>query len=369
MASRHRAVLAAAVLLVSARLAGAQQIDGRVVADSSGGPAGEVVVQLLGRDGAILRSRATDPSGFFSWRAPAAGEYQVRVLRIGFLAWTSPRFSVGTGETVRPVFIVPGTPLVLEELEAKATNACGSQAEGNLALLWDQVRASLGRLASDPAAKREYRSTITRARRGAEGKTLSERSHDVTGSGEWPFISQPPESLAALGYVRPGSLGLGPTYYGPDVPVFFSQSFLDTHCFRAVKGAAADDSLIGLGFTPVPSRKAIDIAGVLWLRRDGYALERLEYTFTGLWRWVPAKAAGGEIRFGRGRGGEPVITGWQMRAPIAVVNPDLARDADATTRPWFGVGKVTFGGWEEEVGEVREVRGRSGTIWTPPATP
>ncbi len=354
-----------ALATAAAPAASAQQIDGRIVSDSAGSSAGEVVVQLLGKDGVVLRSRATDPSGFFSWRGLAPGSYQVRVLRIGFLAWVSPEVRVESGQVARPVFTVPDMPLVLEELEARATNACGPQSEGNLALLWDQVRATLGRLGANEAAKREYHSVISKVKRGAEGKALSQRSYEVTGSGEWPFISQPPESLAAQGYVRPGSLGLGPTYYAPDVPVFFSQTFLDTHCFRAVKGAAADTSLIGLGFSPVPSRKTIDIAGVLWLRREGYALERLEYNFTGLWRWVPVRAAGGQILFARGRGGEPVITRWEVRAPVAVVNPDQARDADATTRPWFGVGKVSFGGWEEEVGEVKEVRTGSERIWSP----
>lgn len=359
-----RLALFALAFLAAAHPAAAQQIDGRVVSDSAGASAGEVVVQLLAKDGAVLRSRATDPSGFFSWRGLAPGSYQVRVLRIGYLAWVSPAVTVEAGQVARPVFVVPDTPLVLEELEARATNACGAQSEGNLALLWDQVRASLGRLGANQAAKREYHSVITKVKRGAEGKALSLRSYELTGSGEWPFISQPPESLAAQGYVQPGSLGLGPTYFAPDVPVFFSQTFLDTHCFRAVKGAAADTALIGLGFAPVPSRKTIDITGVLWLRREGYALERLEYNFAGLWRWVPPKAAGGQILFGRGKGGEPVITRWEVRAPIAVVNPDQARDADATTRPWFGVGKVSFGGWEEEVGQVKEVRSPAGTIWS-----
>ena len=75
-----------ALAFVAARPAAAQQIGARIVSDSAGASAGEVVVQLLAKDGAVLRSRATDPSGFFSWRGLAPGRYQVRVLRIGYLA-------------------------------------------------------------------------------------------------------------------------------------------------------------------------------------------------------------------------------------------------------------------------------------------
>jgi len=107
----------------------------------------------------------------------------------------------------------------------------------------------------------------------------------------------------------------GPTYYSPDAAVFFSDAFLDTHCF-SVEGHRSDSTLVGLRFEPVRKRKLPDINGVLWLDRASSELRRLEYAYTGLEGWVPVQLIGGWIDFRRLPNGAPLIVAWQIRAPI-----------------------------------------------------
>jgi len=91
---------------------------------------------------------------------------------------------------------------------------------------------------------------------------------------------------------------------------------------------------------------------------------RLEYRYTGLWGWVPHGGAGGELQFLRLPGGRPIVSGWLIRAPIAAVGPypigELVRDEKL--RRYFGKGRVTLGGFQEEVGRVDEVQTPEGRV-------
>jgi hypothetical protein len=153
-------------------------------------------------------------------------------------------------------------------------------------------------------------------------------------------------------------------YYGPDVAVFFSDAFLRTHCFRLIPPPEDAPDLLGLGFEPVKGRSVSDIEGVLWLDRARNGLVRLDYRYTGLWDWVPRGSAGGELRFGRLAAGQPVLTAWTIRAPVARVEswPEGARVREQGTRPFFGHGKVVLHGFREERGVVDDIRDAAGRI-------
>jgi hypothetical protein len=144
--------------------------------------------------------------------------------------------------------------------------------------------------------------------------------------------------------VQPRDLISGPVYFGPDVAVFFSDAFLQTHCFRLIPGP--DRTLVGLGFEPVKTRKVVDIEGVLWLDREQNRLRRLEYRYTALWPWVPKGSTGGRLDFEFLAGGQPVLTGWSIRAPVARIEDwsegTRVRDGRRPVLP-VGEGNCGFG--------------------------
>jgi hypothetical protein len=235
-----------------------------------------------------------------------------------------------------------------------------------MALLWDEARTALGLLgAGNREEMLEFRSLLTKRMVDPGDHLVSENNLLAFGRGAWPIASQPPESLAQFGFVQPRDTISGPVYFGPDIAVFFSDAFLRTHCFRLIPGP--DRTLIGLGFEPIKTRKVVDIEGVLWLDRGRNRLRRLEYRYTALWPWVPKGSAGGRLDFEFLAGGQPVLTGWSIRAPVARIEdwPEGTRVRDQTTLPFFGPGKVALHGFREEVGEVNDIRLADGqVVWS-----
>jgi hypothetical protein len=163
--------------------------------------------------------------------------------------------------------------------------------------------------------------------------------------------------------VQPTDSIRGPKYFGPDAEVFFSDQFLETHCFRLVAPPKKRPELIGVGFEPEKTRSLPDITGVMWLDRQSAELREIEFGYTGLWRWVPPGAAGGALDFVRLPSGSWIISGWRMTAPVAAVEPlNLNQHADESVFPYFGNKRVKLAGFLEEHGYVEEVRAVDSTV-------
>ncbi len=366
---------AVTLLLALPSRAVAQVVRGRVVESGSARGIGGGLIQLLDSLSTPIASATTSETGTFSLGPVAAGRYRLRALRIGFRPWLSQPLTLAAGQVRDTVLQVPAEAIVLDEIVVQATSSCARSpsSDERMALLWDAARATLG-LAGAGGAPLEFQNNITHRRRNPSNRVVEETWGTAIGSGDWPVTSQPAESLAALGFVQPTDSVRGPIYYGPDVAVFFSDVFLQTHCFRLVQAPKLDPTLLGLGFEPVKGRTVPDIEGVLWLDRHG-GLTRLEYRYTSLWGWVPHGGAGGELQFLRLPGGRPVVSGWLIRAPMAAVGPyalgEMVRDEKA--RAFFGNGRVSLGGFREEIGRVDEVRTPQGRVlWRRgegPATP
>jgi hypothetical protein len=271
------------------------------------------------------------------------------------------------------VFAIPALPVVLAEISVESKSPCrDSPAEDRrMALLWDEARTALGLLGAGSTEPLEFRSTISRRLLDPGNHLSSENSWSAFGRGAWPITSQAPESLALYGFVQARDSMAGPIYFGPDVAVFFSDGFLRTHCFRLVPADKGTIGLVGLGFEPAKHRRVPDIEGVLWLDREGKGLRRLEYRYTRLWAWVPRGTSGGQLEFDRLPGGQPILIGWTIRAPVARIQPwpEGAFVRDETTRPFFGGGKVTLQGFREERGEVSDVRTTGGRVLWRQGTP
>jgi len=361
-----RTALAGALLFGSVSPALTQTIRGTVLEELSGRPVIGGLVQLLA-SARVGASVVTDEHGRFLLPDVSSGSYRIRVLRIGFRPWSSDSLLLVAGETRTLTLVVPAVPVVLDDITVEGTSACRSSpdADRRMALVWDQARTSLGLLGGG-RRDLDYRVTVTRRRLDAMGRVNHLEVLPTLGQGAWPVTSQPAESLAQLGFVQPADTLSGPVYYGPDVAVFFSDAFLQTHCFRLVAAPKAQPSLLGVGFAPVSSRTLPDIEGTLWLDRGTGLLHRLEYRYTRLWHWVPVDAAGGSLDFSRLRNGTPIISGWTLKAPVARRLPWRRSESDA--RRFFGQTEVTFGGFREEEAVVTEVLNPDGgALWKRPA--
>jgi hypothetical protein len=324
------------------------------------------LVQLLSPGDSITVSVTTNERGRFVLPEVPQGTYRLRALRIGYQPWTSAPFALAAGETHDDSLAIPAIPVVLEEITVEAQSPCRSSPsqDRRMALLWDEVRTALGIFDAAVGDSLEFHTRLTERTADSAMRSMGERAWVSVGTGRWPVTSQPPETLAAAGYVMPGDTLRGPVYYGPDAAVFFSEAFLRTHCFRLMRPPKQDPSLVGLGFEPVKGRRVIDIAGTLWLDRRTAELRTLEYHYARLWAWVPEGGAGGALSFGRLATGQVVITGWAIRAPVAAIDdaPTAWRRGDEATRPFFGRGQVRLRGFREETGEVQEVRGNDGRV-------
>lgn len=352
--------------------AAGQTLRGTLLDDGSGAPLPAVLVDALrAADDSALRRTATDARGRFGFADIPAGRYRVRVNRIGFRPWVSAEFPLGPGQTLDSVWRVASEAVVLSEIVVESDNACRSSLDDDrrMALVWDEARKSLALLQRHGGGDSlEFIFTRTRIQVDTDGNRRVLGRFPGGGRGLWPITSQAPDSLAELGYVQPRDTLFGPIYYGPDPEVFFSDPFLQTHCFRLVPPPGDHPDWIGLGFRPVPERELSDIDGVLWLARQDATLRRLEFRYTRLWSWVPAGRAGGSLEFARLPSGQPVVVGWTIRAPIASRAPATAgrRRSDARTEAFFGSGWTTLQGFLVEESRVEQVLGEgSRVLWTP----
>src|SRR6185312_15144315 len=114
-----------ALVLCTSSLA-SQQVLGRAVRDTDGAPVLEALIILLDQQGRERGRTVTSPSGTFDLRAPGAGQYRIRVLRIGQLGWETPPFEVAVDQTSRSTIKVPDRPFELPELSSSARRPdCG----------------------------------------------------------------------------------------------------------------------------------------------------------------------------------------------------------------------------------------------------
>ena len=278
-------------------------------------PVAYALLLLVDSTGHERARTLSDGSGQFVLLAPGPGTYRVRVLRIGYQSVESPSMVLDVGEH-RYHAALPDVALALPAVTVEAEKRCRMRpVEGEpVAALLEQSQTVLGVM--ELAVERRlfrFRSALFERSLEADLRVTNATGDTSNGFSAWPFESVPADSLVGNGFVQEGPNG--PTYYSPDAAVFFSDAFLDTHCF-SVEQQRTDSTLVGLRFEPVRKRKLPDVRGVLWLERAGTGLRRLEYNYTGLEGWVPTNLVGGWIEFRRLPNGAPVIVGWQIRAPI-----------------------------------------------------
>jgi hypothetical protein len=291
---------------------------GRIVRETDGEPLLEALIVLLDESGRERARTVSSPTGGFELRAPAAGLYRVRVQRIGDRGWETPPFHLAAGQFSRPTLRVPDRPFELRELRALARRPrCG------MTLGDASVGATLLEAAQTALALAEAEATKGRRRYVTETyrRTVPEDGpprDSVVSRGElagWPIQSADPDSLRTEGFVQgqwpaPNIVTqgpqLGPTYFGPDARVLFTDWFLGTHCILidTMAGQSDDGTRLVARFQPAKgTRSTAALFGSLVFDRATLALQSLRFQFAARPNWAPRGSGGGELR-GDGRAGD-----------------------------------------------------------------
>ena len=315
--SRHSTMLfsSLAVLLsgwATLPLAG-QSVRGRVFESESGAPVEGMFVALLDASGERRGGALTDASGLFRIQAPVSGRYHLRGERIGLRSVTSAAMTLGMGDAPFVELQTVQEAIQLRGLEVDGEERCRVDPEigSTTARVWDEVRKALSVVAWS-VEERTYRYRFDRFERelSPDGRTvLSEAERSSTGWSANPFRAISAAQLATDGFAR-GDAG-GRIYYAPDAGVLLSDAFLHRYCFRLER----EDGRLGLGFEPVERRLGVQIAGVLWLDREG-VLDRVDYRYLDYDPWVRSDLVGGTVEFRQLENGAWIVPRWVVRMPV-----------------------------------------------------
>jgi Carboxypeptidase regulatory-like domain len=326
-----------AVLLTTHNLA-AQQVLGRAVREVGGSPLLEALIVLLDDSGREQARTVTSATGGFELRAPQPGRYRLRVQQIGQRSWETPTFDLTGNQTSQRTLRVPDQPFELHELSASARRPNCAITLGDATLGANLLQAAQTSLALAEAE-------ISRGKRSYETETYR-RVVPVVGPPEdsvvvqdrltgWPIQSADPDSLRKTGFVQgdwpaPSPMNdrpeTGPTYFGPDARVLFTDWFLGSHCISVETSDRDDSSSVVARFKPAKgTHAAAALQGSLEFDRHSLTLHSLHFQFAARPRWAPSGSAGGEIQFGRLPDGAWVPVRWQLRAPVPKVVGEVPR--------------------------------------------
>lgn len=345
----------AALLALTAVPLHAQTVRGALTEEGSGAPIPGTLVVLLDAAGTQRAGVLTDAAGRFVLQAPAPGRYTLRAERIGYATPTSGPLELAAGETQELRMSASARPTALEGLVVRGKRRCSARSgSAETAALWEEARKAL-RTASWTQGQRSFRYSTREYRRELDLRSL--RVLRDTGTVQTslvriPFSSIPAEQLAAGGYYQPGAGGEY-YYYAPDADVLLSDTFLDTHCFRAESGEGERSGQVGLAFEPMRSERRTDVKGVLWLDRKTSELRSLEYRYTGLEVEGPQDRVGGRVDFERLPTGAWIVRRWRIRMPRVSVRT-------THTGPGMEEKRSVITGLAEAGAEVTEIRTAAG---------
>ena len=301
-------------LMATVPPAGAQSVAGTIRADRDGTPVAGAVVILVSGTGEKIRGTLSGEGGAYRLGVPAPGSYSLRVDVVGYRSVTIPAFAVGQSDSVVRDVRFTFERVTLPTNVVRASTSCERVAgeTGDAARLWSEARKAIEatRLAQE---ERRFPVTLTRFERVLslpDSAVQSSRSTRESGVTENPFVSLPPDSIAAVGYLA--RQGTREVYYGPDPRVLLSDEFVSAHCFSTRRDGRR--GALGLAFRPAARPAHVEIDGVLWLDSATAELRSLEY------RYVPSlgrsERGGGNIEFARLPSGTWGVTRWSIRMPI-----------------------------------------------------
>lgn len=336
---RHSA--AALAVAAAAWPAAAQTVRVRVVERATGAAVPGAIVSLLAADSARVAPGLTDADGRLALRAGAAGTYRIQVERVGFATVVTLPVELEAGRTRDQTVLLTSQTTRLAGVRVVDRQRCSADPARNAATaeLWSEARKAL--TASEltavarlvPVEMRRYRRALDVSMR-----VTDETSRARTATTGRPYVTLPPDDLAARGYLRSDGGG-GEIYYAPDAGVLLSDVFVRDHCF-AVAESAADTTLAGLTFRPLRVRSdLVDVSGTLWLDRETAELRHLVFRYVNLSAGRDAPGVGGRVEFVRLATGAWIVSRWHIRSP----QRGSALDATTGAREYRLMGYVEDG--------------------------
>ena len=359
MRNAVRRLLLVAALGAPGGVAIAQQIRGDVVLADRATRAAGVIIVVTDRGGATVARTLTGDGGEFELRLPRPGTFSLRALRIGFKPTLVSPVDVTGSDTASVHVVLSGDVVTLASITVKGDNVCRIREDSGqqVARLWEEARKAI--TATQLSARgKPLTATWYRYERDMDSLARVVRKQTVTTTTavtSRPFASDPPESLARLGYVIDGD---GELYFrAPDAEALLSDSFAGTHCFHVEPPRRDQMQLVGVGFRPARERDGIrDIEGTFWLDRNTAELRFLEFRFTNMVAAYSNAGAGGRVEFLRLPTGHWLVSRWYLRMPLVKGRAGQSFRGAVRSEPTYFAESIHFTG-----GEVTEVR-RDGVL-------
>jgi hypothetical protein len=318
---RVAAIVVLALLCAGSTTVTAQVVRGKVTERGTGDPLPGVLITLESTSGeeTIARAVLSDDAGNYAIRS-SPGSYRVNAKRIGVQRLVSEPFQLAAGDTRQLDVVLEALVYQLPVIRIVDAGLCVTrEAERQrVSALWDEARTAL---TANSLSRRDrlFQGSITRYSRRLDPRSLrvlDESWSELTATFDRTFVGPSGDSLSKIGYWRRD--GGGVIYYAPDGDVLLSRAFQRDHCFDVVEGRPDRPGMIGLGFTPQPTRKLPDVRGVLWLDDRTFALQLVEFAYTRLPGSAFADRVGGELRFSRLNSGAWVTSRWMLRMPLYI---------------------------------------------------
>jgi hypothetical protein len=317
-ASSIAALAVAAVVVLLTRPLVAQEVRGVLTTTGNDALPGILVEATAVSTGFVIGRALSGTGGRFRLDLPADSAVALRALRIGHRPTVLDTIRVAAGEIREGRWVLTGPAIALERVQIVGRDICGAErTDGNVVVtlleeVWKAVRSTQVRSTTDPLTA-EW--VLHAQQTSLEGQPLTERTEEpFAAATDRPFVSLPPDSLAAVGYLQMTEDGY--QLFAPDADVLLSSHFLNDHCFRTEPWRADDRDWIGLGFRPIDRRRGVaGIEGTLWLDRSTAELRRLEYRYVNLPNELATRAAGGEVEFLRLATGAWLVNRWSIRMP------------------------------------------------------
>jgi hypothetical protein len=311
-----RCLLALVTLGLAAGETRAQTVDGVLLQSATGDPLGGAYVVLLDADSSEVTRALTNSLGRFTVRAPRAGTYRLRTERIGSKSIVSEPIELGEGGQFEIVMRVEPVVLRLDPLTIEGARECrviGDQALQVLAV-WEEARKALTAVAwAGPREQLLHEMEHFERWYTPNFRMVHEIRETIPTHRVMPFRSRSVDELEEQGYVIVA--GDSVVYEAPDAEVFFSEPFLQHHCFRLEQREGDGRDVLGLRFEPVKGRDTPDVKGVFWLDAATGALEDLQLEYVNVGVWQRERGAAGELQFEQLPDGRWFVSSWWIRMP------------------------------------------------------
>ncbi len=342
-----------ALIVIGAAGARSQAVHGVLLQDLTGEAVGGAYIVLLEADSSAVTRVLTNPLGQFRVHAPRSGTYRLRTERIGFKSIVSELFDLVDGGEFEIELRVEPVILRLDPLTIEGARECrviGDQALQVLAV-WEEARKVLTAVAwAGPREQLLHEMEHFERWYTPNFRMVHEIREMIPTHRVMPFRSRSVEELEESGYVIVTEDSV--VYEAPDAEVFFSEPFLQHHCFRLEQRRRDGRNMFGLRFEPVRGRDTPDVKGVFWLDAQTGALEDLELSYVNVGVWQRERGAAAELQFEQLPDGRWFVRSWWIRMP-------LVRRREGMQGPVWQFQDAVVG-LEQEGGEVLRVYAMDG---------